>query len=71
MGVGSLGKHHARIYSELPQSNLVAVIDPVEDRAEEIASRYGCRALKYYRQVFGEVDAVSLAVPTTSHAEIG
>lgn len=71
MGVGSLGKHHARIYSELPQSNLVAVIDPVEDRAEEIASRYGCRALKDYRQVFGEVDAVSLAVPTTSHSEIG
>lgn len=71
MGIGSLGKHHARIYSELPQSDLVAVIDPVEDRAQEVASRYGCRALRDYRQIFGEVDAVSLAVPTTGHSEIG
>lgn len=71
VGVGSLGRHHARIYSELPQSDFVAVVDPVEDRAEEIASRYGCRALRDYRKILGEVDAVSLAVPTTGHSEIG
>ncbi|MCD6363728.1 MAG: Gfo/Idh/MocA family oxidoreductase [Synergistetes bacterium] len=72
IGVGYLGKHHARIYSELEASELVAVVDIIGKRAEEIARRYSCSAYKDYRDMLEkeEIDAVSVAVPTTSHYQI-
>lgn len=71
IGVGSLGRHHARIYSELPEARLVGVADVREDRAREVAAAYGGRAHADYRALLGRVEAVSIAVPTTLHAEIG
>jgi predicted dehydrogenase len=71
IGVGHLGKHHARLYAELPGVELVGVVDVQTARAAEIAQSYGCQAFTDYRDLFGKVDAVSLAVPTTDHARIG
>ena len=71
IGVGVLGKHHARIYSELASVELVAVADIRPERATEVASGHGCESLTDYREIFGKVDAVSLAVPTEEHARIG
>ena len=71
IGVGHLGKHHARLYAELPGVELVGVVDVQPARAAEIAQSYGCQAFTDYRDLFGKVDAVSLAVPTTDHARIG
>jgi predicted dehydrogenase len=71
IGVGHLGKHHARIYAALPQIELVAVVDIDAARAAEIAQAHNTRALQDYRELFGNVDAVSLAVPTVDHAAIG
>jgi predicted dehydrogenase len=75
IGVGHLGKHHARIYGELAGSNtevdLSAVVDVLPSRAAEIAKPYGAQALTDYRDLFGKVDAVSLAAPTSEHAHIG
>ena len=71
VGVGALGEHHARIYSELPEAELIAVVDTHEGRAEQIASLYGCEAHRRYEDVLSGVDAVSLAVPTSAHAQIG
>src|SRR5262245_49454161 len=75
IGVGHLGKHHARIYSQLAseQNNieLTAVVDVHADRAAEIAAHYRAEAVTDYRALIGKVDAVSLAVPTTDHARIG
>jgi len=71
VGVGSLGQHHARIYSEMPEAELVAVVDSDPARAEEIAGRCGCRALSDYRELPDEVEAVNIATPTTYHCEIG
>jgi predicted dehydrogenase len=67
IGVGHLGQHHARIYSELEAAELTAVADSNRGRAEEIASRYGARAYADYRDMLGEVGAVSVAAPTSSH----
>jgi predicted dehydrogenase len=67
IGVGHLGQHHARIYSELEAAELTAVADSDRGRAEEIASRYGARAYADYRDMLGEVGAVSVAAPTSSH----
>ena len=71
VGVGALGSHHARIYHELPAANLVAVVDSRPDRAADVARKYGCAASTDYRDLINLADAVSLAVPTVLHAEIG
>lgn len=72
IGVGYLGKHHARIYSELEESDLVAVVDIVKERAEEIAKAYKCKAYTDYKEMLDreKPHAVSIAVPTTLHYEI-
>jgi predicted dehydrogenase len=71
VGVGALGQHHARVYASLPETTLVGVVDIVPGRAEQVASPLGTRALSKYADLFGQVDAVSIATPTTLHAEIG
>jgi predicted dehydrogenase len=71
IGVGHLGKHHARLYSEMPGVELAAVVDLQPARAAEVAEAHHTTPLSDYHQLFGKVDAVSLAVPTTDHARIG
>ncbi len=70
IGVGHLGKHHARILSSLPGVDLVAVVDTNRSRADEIAETNGTRAAYHWRDVAGQVDAVTVAVPTEMHPEI-
>lgn len=67
IGVGYLGQHHARIYSELEAAELTAVVDSDRERAKEIAGRYGAKAYTDYRDMLGEVQAVSIATPTSHH----
>lgn len=71
IGVGSLGRHHARIHHELDDAHLVAVVDSDRARAEEYADRFGCEALTGIESLAGRVDAVSVAAPTVDHASIG
>ena len=70
IGVGHLGRHHARILSNLPGAQLVAVVDTVEQRARDVASTAATRALTDYHGILGDVDAVSVAVPTESHRAV-
>src|SRR4030095_12022269 len=71
IGVGHLGRHHARIYDEMEGTELAGVVDIRRERAEEIAQAHHTQAVTDYRELFGKVDAVSLAVPTVDHARIG
>jgi predicted dehydrogenase len=71
IGVGHLGKHHARLYAEMPGVELAGIVDILADRAAEVAQAHHSRPFMNYRDLFGKVDAVSLAVPTTDHARIG
>ena len=71
IGVGSLGQHHARVYASLPDVELAGVVDAIPERAGEIAARFGTGAYSDYTELFGKVDAVNIAAPTTLHAEIG
>ena len=64
IGVGHLGRHHARIYSELENCELFGVVDIDPKQREEIAALYNTRAFVDYRELIGQVDAVSVAVPT-------
>jgi predicted dehydrogenase len=70
IGVGHLGRHHARILSTLPGARLVGVVDVKADRAAEVAAACHSTPLTDFSGLFGEVDAVSIAVPTRSHLEV-
>jgi len=70
IGVGHLGRHHARLLAAIPGVELSAVVDTNRARAEEIAAASGTRAHTDYRDVLGRVDAVTLAVPTELHTEV-
>jgi len=70
IGVGHLGKQHARLYSELEGIELFGVVDILEPRVKEVAQLYRTDGYTDYRDVFGKVEAVSLAVPTIDHARI-
>jgi predicted dehydrogenase len=70
IGVGYLGRHHARIYSELKEAELAAVSDFDGSRAEEIGSKYGCRYFSDYSEMLGICDAVSIVTPTITHRDI-
>jgi len=71
IGVGHLGKQHARIYREIEGAELTHVVDILPDRASEIAAAYGAKAVTDFRELYGNVEAASLAVPTTDHARLG
>jgi predicted dehydrogenase len=70
IGVGHLGKHHARILSTLPGVALVAVVDTNRARAEEIAAANRTQARFDARELLGQVDAVTIAVPTELHRDV-
>ncbi|MGH7128633.1 MAG: Gfo/Idh/MocA family oxidoreductase, partial [Planctomycetaceae bacterium] len=66
VGVGALGRHHARILAQLPNVELVAVADTNGDTGRSVAASCGTRWIADYRELFDKVEAVSIAVPTTA-----
>jgi predicted dehydrogenase len=70
VGVGHLGRHHARILAGLPDVELVGVVDDRSEQGRAVAE--SCRTVYYpdYRGLLGKVDAVSVAVPTLAHREV-
>jgi predicted dehydrogenase len=71
IGVGYLGRFHAQKYAQLSGSKLVGVVDANADACAKVAAESGAQAFGDYRDLFGKVDAVSLAVPTPLHHAIG
>jgi predicted dehydrogenase len=67
VGVGYLGQHHARIYHEIEDAELTAVVDIDKKKADTFKKKYGCESYTNYRDVLHKVDAVSIVTPTTSH----
>lgn len=73
VGVGSLGRHHARNYAELAREGrveFVGVCDANSETAAGIAGEHGAPSFTDWRELLGTVDAVSIATPTETHAEI-
>jgi len=67
IGVGHMGRHHARIYGELPDVELVAIVDADLDRAREMAEKHGGQAYASVSDVLDKIDVASVAVPTVCH----
>lgn len=70
IGVGHLGKFHARIHKENPRAEIVAVVDSNQERANALASEVGCAALTDVNALPRDVQAVSIVVPTAHHAAV-
>ena len=70
IGAGKMGELHARVYSQLPASQLVAIVDSDKPKAEKLAKKYKCEAFENCASLIGKVDAVTIATPTIAHLEI-
>jgi predicted dehydrogenase len=73
IGVGSLGRHHARNYAELAAEGrveFVGICDPDDATRERVSNEHFCHAVADWSELLGRVDAVSIASPTETHAEI-
>lgn len=72
IGVGAMGRNHARVYSELAGVQLVGVADKDAAATANMARRYSTRAYNDFLQMLDEArpDAVSVAVPTVNHLEV-
>jgi predicted dehydrogenase len=71
LGVGALGQHHARHLAGLAEVRLVGVHDMDRARATKIARELGTVAFADMDQLLAQVEAVTVAVPTPAHAEVG
>lgn len=67
IGAGHMGKHHVRLYSQMPAARLVAVIDANIDKARALAEPLGVRYATALTPELGDVAAVNIAVPTVHH----
>ena len=70
VGTGHLGSVHAAIYARMPEVELVGVVDVDVSTAERVASECRCEILGPGASLSGQVDAVSVAVPTSRHKEV-
>lgn len=70
IGVGHLGRHHARIYAQMDGVELAGVCDINQERGCAIAAEYSTEFYSDYRELIGRIDAASLAVPTVDHFRI-
>lgn len=69
-GVGYLGQHHARLYSQLPDVEFVGLYDTNADRAREVSAKFGGQIFADLESLAAACDAISVAVPTDRHCQV-
>jgi hypothetical protein len=70
VGVGYLGKFHAEKYAASEKAKLVGVVDVDASRSDAIGAALGARSMTDYHELLGQVDCVSIAVPTRDHYRV-
>lgn len=70
VGVGSLGQHHARVYSEMPEVQLVGLYDANKRRSSKLAKKHNTRSFDTIDELAGEIEAASIVVPTDRHRAV-
>ena len=71
VGVGALGRHHARHLAHLPEVRLIGVCDIDAERGARVAAEFGTRWFADLDEMLRRVEAVTVAVPTAAHATVG
>lgn len=70
VGVGAIGRNHARIYADLESADLVCIYDANQEHARILAAEFGTEAVDTVEELVARVDAASVATPTVTHREI-
>ena len=70
IGAGKMGTIHAKVYNQLPESDLVAVVDTDAAKAQLLADKYNCLATTNCADILDKVDAVTIATPTVTHLNL-
>lgn len=70
VGVGAIGRNHARVYSELEEADLVAVYDTDAELASNLAEEFGTQPAASLEELIGKVDAASVSTPTVTHLDV-
>jgi len=70
VGAGKMGAIHAKVYHNLPDSELAAIVDSDEQIAKKLAKKYKCSAFTDCSQLPGRVEAVTISAPTVCHFEL-
>jgi predicted dehydrogenase len=70
IGTGVMGERHCRVYAAMPEVEFVGIHDQRRERAMPLARRYDTRFFSLLDDLLAQVDAVSIATPTPSHAEL-
>jgi predicted dehydrogenase len=70
-GAGEFGRNHARVYREIESAELIGVYDQDARRAAAVAKEFQTKVFANLEELRGHADAVSVAVPTVAHAEVG
>ncbi len=70
VGVGALGRHHARILASFPDVELVAVAEPNETQGRAVAESCHCAWMPEFYSLLDRVDAASIVVPTFMHRQV-
>jgi predicted dehydrogenase len=70
VGIGYLGKFHVEKYAQMPDVEIVGLVDVAPERAEKWAEKAGAEIFADHRQLLGRVDAVSVVVPTDQHYRV-
>jgi len=70
IGAGKMGAIHAKVYDQLPDSDLVAVVDVDAGKAQRLADQYQCLAVTDCEEILDKVDAVTIATPTVTHMKL-
>jgi predicted dehydrogenase len=70
-GAGEFGRNHVRVYREIESADLIGIYDQDARRAAAVAKEFQTKVLATLEELEGRADAVSVAVPTVAHAEVG
>ncbi len=67
LGVGALGRHHARLYRENPKAEVVGIFDVNPENARKVGEEFGLKVFADWRELAAQCDALSVAVPADYH----
>jgi len=67
IGIGNLGQHHVRVYSQMEDVQIVGIADINQKKLDKISQQYSVQKYLDYRELLDKVDAVSIVVPTLLH----
>lgn len=71
IGAGHLGRFHTLNYAQIPEADLVGVMDVDKEKAERVAAEAQCNPFYSLEEILNQVEAVSVVVPTDLHHEVG